>query len=319
MKRELTVIIPFLNEGDEIRNTVASIRQTAGQNVQIILINDASTDAVDYALVAKEFGCVYMQNTERQGVAKSRDIGVANATTDIVLLLDGHMRFYSSDWHTAILDAIEKDKQAIYCCTCQSIDGNKIVQENYYYGAYLSLWGNTYDKILEPKWIVDNITHAFDEDIIEIPCILGASYAFTKKYWQQLLGLDGLRYYGSDEAFISLKAWLSGGSCKLIKSVVIGHIFRDVAPYHTIQSDVFYNKLLIAELLFDDVEKKRTFDLIKKTSPGLYSKSMFLLEMQEDEVVQLKEALQPILRKNLGYFQERINQHFQKCNEEVRV
>lgn len=39
----LTVIIPFLNEGEEVVMTVKSVRETAGDMVDVITINDCST------------------------------------------------------------------------------------------------------------------------------------------------------------------------------------------------------------------------------------------------------------------------------------
>lgn len=310
MKRELTAIIPFLNEGKEIENTLASLRETVGEEVRVILINDASTDGFDYKSVAEKFNCKYCQNETRQGVARSRDIGVELAETDNILLLDGHMRFYNNHWHNDILSAVDQDEEAIYCCTCKQTVEENLSKEANNYGAYLMFWGDTYDTILEPKWIKDSYIHSIETNIIEIPCILGASYAFTKAYWMKLRGLSGLRYYGSDEAYISLKAWMSGGSCKLIKNVEIGHIFRDVAPYPTKFSDICYNKLLIAELLFNEQEKKQTFELLKKVLPEQFSKSLFLLEMQEDEINELKITLNPLLKHNLSYFEERINKQF---------
>ena len=41
---KLTVIIPFLNEGEELGNTLRSIREHADGEVDILVINDASTD-----------------------------------------------------------------------------------------------------------------------------------------------------------------------------------------------------------------------------------------------------------------------------------
>ena len=41
-ENKLTVVMPFLNEGEEVGNTVRSIRATAGCSVDIIVINDAS-------------------------------------------------------------------------------------------------------------------------------------------------------------------------------------------------------------------------------------------------------------------------------------
>ena len=40
---ELTVLIPFLNEGEEVITTVKEVRRTAGYNVNIIVVNDHST------------------------------------------------------------------------------------------------------------------------------------------------------------------------------------------------------------------------------------------------------------------------------------
>lgn len=51
---KLTIIIPFLNEGDEIEKTLKSIRETSRTNVDIIIINDCSTDNFDYLYAAKK-------------------------------------------------------------------------------------------------------------------------------------------------------------------------------------------------------------------------------------------------------------------------
>lgn len=44
----LTVIIPFLNEGEEVVMTIKSVRETAGDLVDVITINDCSTDGFPY-------------------------------------------------------------------------------------------------------------------------------------------------------------------------------------------------------------------------------------------------------------------------------
>ena len=38
-ENQLTVIIPFLNEGNEVENTLRSIRETAGNSVEIFYAN----------------------------------------------------------------------------------------------------------------------------------------------------------------------------------------------------------------------------------------------------------------------------------------
>lgn len=83
---KLTVIIPFLNEDDEVYNTVKSIRDTSDNLLPIILINDASTDDYDYKSVAKEFNTQYVLHTERKGVAASCDESVDLSETKYFLL-----------------------------------------------------------------------------------------------------------------------------------------------------------------------------------------------------------------------------------------
>ena len=73
---KLTVIIPFLNEGEELENTLRSIREHSDGEVDILVINDASTDGWDYGDVARKYRAEYMMNKQRLGVAASRDLGV---------------------------------------------------------------------------------------------------------------------------------------------------------------------------------------------------------------------------------------------------
>ena len=84
----LTVIIPFLNEKEEVGRTVRSIRETVGDSVDIIANNDQSDDGYPYREDLAPYGVSYVYNPERKGVAASRDYGVSLCTTPYFLLLD---------------------------------------------------------------------------------------------------------------------------------------------------------------------------------------------------------------------------------------
>ena len=60
---QLTIIIPFLNEGKEIANTLSSIQDTATGMPAILLINDASTDGYNYRTVAEQYNCDYIHHS----------------------------------------------------------------------------------------------------------------------------------------------------------------------------------------------------------------------------------------------------------------
>lgn len=263
---KISVIIPFLNEGDEVYKTVESIRQTSGKEVNVILINDASTDGYDYHGVSERFNTLYVEHIVRRGVAFSRDEAINMCDTEYFLLLDGHMRFLKKGWSEKIICALRSDSRAIFCGQTKVFhkdEDGMIVRPNLpdTYGAYIDFEKENW-KVL---WNYKDPDPA--SSILEIPVILGAAYACNKTYWQKLGGLEGLIIYGMDEQLISLKAWLEGGSCKLLKDVVIEHLYRKSFPYPMGYFHEVYNRLYLSELLLPTELKDSFMNKIIQASP----------------------------------------------------
>jgi glycosyltransferase involved in cell wall biosynthesis len=287
----LTVIIPFLNEGKEIYNTVENIRRTASESIEIILIDDNSTDAYDYKSVADIFSTKYYKNKERMGVAQSRDFGVKICKTENFILLDGHMRFYTQFWDKIINESLLEPESLVSCQTKRlRIDPNGEVVENSSqpttYGAYisfnyLSLIWNTFDP--NPR-----------QTKIEIPCIIGAAYACTKTYWQFLHGLKFLKEIGFDEQYISLKTMLSGGKCYLLKDLLCGHVYRNKAPYLINQINPVFNRLLIAELLLPESLKYSIYMRSERYMHEEYIIALKMLDEIKNHISEEKDYLQKI-------------------------
>jgi glycosyltransferase involved in cell wall biosynthesis len=303
----LTIIIPFLNEGIEIENTLRSIRETAGNTVDILLINDCSTDEFHYAEVSSEFNSGYHLNTERMGVAASRDLGIFMIDTPYFLLLDGHMRFYDNSWAKRIADELEKDERVLLCCQTKAlnkVDGKLIELSNRptSMGAYVNF--SETGIILEADWLWKESLPLSQGNIHAIPCVLGAAYAGSKNYWQYLNGLSGLQFYGSDEVYISIKVWLEGGQCKLLEDIVVGHLYRDESPYTFDYTYRLYNKLLIAELILPERMKKHIFARSKVSASKLHIDSCLLLYQNIDKIIELKKCYQQIFTKDIGCFEQ---------------
>ncbi len=104
-------------------------------------------------------------------------------------------------------------------------------------------------KIIEPKWFTKEIKPKFKKSV-EIPCVLGANYGFSTKWFKELKGFEGLQMWGSSEQFISLKSWLAGGKCKLLPNICIRHKYRKSAPYSTESFYMYYNKIFMASTIF---------------------------------------------------------------------
>lgn len=294
----LTVVIPFLNENSEVRNTVVNLRNTANDNVEIILINDCSNDGYDYKAVAEQYHTQYVEHLHRIGVAASRDEGVSLAKTDYILLLDGHMRFSKKGWDKLLKEFLPKDHRAIWCGNTLILnrddDGTIIWKDTHpSYGAYMELeneaWGinwNYYDP--NP-----------DEEVCDIPCLLGACYAFYKPYWQKIIGLKGLQQYGLDEQFLSYKVWMEGGSCKLIKSLLVGHLYRKKFPYRLTDNYLEFNRLFMTELLLDgEFRNKFRNRIIRKNGIAAYMRFANRINSQVEELELMRRKIDTLRQRS---------------------
>lgn len=305
---QLTVIITFLNEGEEVIKTVASVRQFAGDSVDIIVINDHSYDGYDYHNELTPYKVHYFYNQERKGVAASRDLGVELCSSPYFLLLDGHMRFYDTYWVKRITQQLEQNDRCILCCQTKTLNKNKqghvFERQNIpmAYGAYIPFMKNAY--LPDIKW--KNKENYPTEDIEPIPAILGAGYAASKRYWKYIYGLKGLLLYGCDEAYLSLKVWLEGGQCLLLKNVVIGHIYRTESPYETPSAELVHNYLFISSLLFPVSLRILSFSIARCMNRQTFEEAIQLLSQHCEISKELKEVYRKILTRP---FEEILNRN----------
>lgn len=288
---ELSVIIPFLNEKEEVRNTIESIRSTVGEQVDIIVLDDASDDDYDYLQDIKECHVSFIRNEIRIGAAATKNKGVRLATTPYVLIIDAHMRFYGSSWLSEYLSALKENGSRIICCQTKALkmeeDGTVSCGEHALTkGAYLS-----FDReIVFPSALWNTqITRPLKNEAI--PCILGATYATSKDYWNKIKGLDGLIHYGSEESYLSMKAWLEGGGCYFLANVTIGHIYRTKAPYVTTYAKHIYNNFFIAEVLFPAHLKCLLHAKCKERNAKLYQEVCELLSIKDKNIENAKKEI----------------------------
>ncbi len=251
---KLTVVITALNEGELLDATLKSIRETAGDDIPIIVVDDAS-DEDSGKEYCKAAGARYHRNAERQGVAGSRDVGVGLSETAFNLIIDGHMRFHHDDWQRKMVRAIEEHPRSLFCTRCATFDEQA---RHIGSGAYLD-FGNRWE-MLNPKWNRERFT----ESLVEISCVLGASYLISTEYYKKLRGLAGLQVYGMDETFLSLKVQLEGGRCRLINDLCIDHWFRKEAPYEADWVSLLYNKGYIIKTLLPDEMQSRYLDGLRR-------------------------------------------------------
>jgi glycosyltransferase involved in cell wall biosynthesis len=283
----ISVVIPFLDEREEVERTCASVRRTAGRDVEIVLIDDHSETDFDYEAAAGRVGARLCRNAERYGVARCRDAGVADASGENILLLDAHMRMMTDGWAEAVERILENLPSTVNGMTCVVLgkDGNPTGAEGQGGHIAFDMYGGL-ENFIEPKWSPPR-----GLGLREIPCVVGGAYFFRKDFYLRLGGLRGLRTYGSDEQFLSIKAWLAGGTCQVAGHLRAGHIFRSVLerPYEVPWEDLLFNKLLIINTLFPDEDRPAWTEAISQF-PG-WMEAMGLLRRYHDVIESVRASV----------------------------
>jgi len=307
MDKKLTIIIPHLNEEEELEETVKSIFNTIDiDKFEIVTIDDCSTKTTD---LSKYSNVRQIRNKNRIGVDGSRQLGVDQSQTDHVLILDSHMRFKKDNWASKIIDCIDREPETLWCTTCLGL-GYGTMDLNQHKGKYKAadmLFVDSNAKpdrpareVLEPKW-----SSISKEGEYDIPCILGANYGFSKKWFNYIHGLMGLKMWGTSEPFLSMKSWMTGGKCKITTSIEIGHKFRSNAPYSTMVAYLVYNKIYLCKtILPEDLGQKLINYLPKDVN---YNQAIKMIDKDKNEIEREKQYYQSIFKNSIYDYCERFN------------
>jgi glycosyltransferase involved in cell wall biosynthesis len=243
MNKEISLVIPTVNEGENLSMTIESIQETITGAYEIIVVDNGSTDGSTEFIEQKNDPCIRLLNTgERLGVAGARNYGAAFAEGNILIFVDAHMLF-PSDWLTPILDVLHEEQVELVV-------------------PAVSAWGNPHaigfgiswkGERLEPKWLGKQ-----SSDPYAVPLAGGCFQAFHKDFFYEIGGYDpGMTNFGSEDLEMCLRVWLLGYQVKIVPQVDISHRFRRSAPYSFGWLDTSYNFLRLVYGHFNEQRIER--------------------------------------------------------------
>ncbi len=264
IKNGVSIIIPYHNEGrDFIMKTVSQIVTTIRLDAyEIIVVDDNSHTPLELPPTVQ-----VIRHQKNKGVGAAFDTGVAASNYENLILMGADIRFLDNGWGEAMLKEIQNHPHAFTCTSCVqlSIEHQNILtqrqRKGVRTGASILLYHNhktnpkkpeNYRNIIEAKWLP--LLANRDIDSFDIPCILGAFYGVTKEWYNYCHGFESHRLWGTLEPYISLKSWMFGGSCRVAPRIEVGHIFKKLGTHSTPQWVIYFNKMMVATVLFDDYE-----------------------------------------------------------------
>jgi glycosyltransferase involved in cell wall biosynthesis len=105
---QLSVVIPVYNGGEPFRQCLASVAEWGAAAVEVIVVDDGSTD--DSAQVAKAFGAKLISLQKSGGPAQARNLGAEAATGDLLFFLDADVSLHP-DTLTRAIHVFETEPQ----------------------------------------------------------------------------------------------------------------------------------------------------------------------------------------------------------------
>jgi glycosyltransferase involved in cell wall biosynthesis len=249
LSRLISIVIPTLNEGVNLRKTVISLQNTLDCDYEIIVVDNGSTDgSSDFISQDQNNSRVRLFNTERLGVANARNFGARQAHGDFIFFVDAHMLF-PKGWMEPMLKNIERAEVGIVAPT-------------------IAAWGNSSTKGYGFKWRNSRLDMLWlkkeGNKPYPVAMVAGMFQGFRAKVFFEIGCYDsGMISFGSEDAEICLRAWTLGYEVCLVPEVEIAHLFRSKHPYKVQWQEVVYNMLRVVVTHFNTPRKERCLKSIR--------------------------------------------------------
>ncbi|MBI5029352.1 MAG: glycosyltransferase family 2 protein [Chloroflexi bacterium] len=244
------MIIPCLNEGDHLRQTVESLCACKVRPDEIIIVDNGSSDGCsdfiereNYAVPTQLF-----KLSAPLGVSKARNFGAERATGEILVFVDAHVLFPET-WIKSIQNALRNQAVGI------AAPGGKA-------------WGNPRATCFGYR--LKNLKLEIDYlrwkglTPYAVPMVPGFCQAFRKDLFQQIGGYDaGMINYGMEDTEICIRLWLLGYQVQIIPNILVTHLFRPRFPYEVSWTNLIYNSLRTVHAHFNSERVERAIAELK--------------------------------------------------------
>jgi GT2 family glycosyltransferase len=243
MSGTVSVVIPALNEGQNLIDTVASVRAHSGPlDPEVIVVDDGSTDGSPQRVAGRfaDDPKVRVTAGPGAGIARARNAGAEAAQGEIVVFLDAHC-YTRPGWLAPLTDPFADPAVALAGPAIASIRAPTSL-------ACGVTWA---DPSLSNVWLPATTTGP-------VPFHIGACQAVRAETFAAVGGFDaGMTRWGSEDVELCLRLWLLGHEVHAAPQSVVFHLFREARPYRVDARLILYNHLRLALLHFDETRLEK--------------------------------------------------------------
>ena len=131
-KSLISVIVPVYNAGPYIEQCIQSILNQTYTNIEIIIVNDGSTDESDeICLRFKDNKKIQYYTQENAGAAAARNKGLSVASGEYLMFVDGD-DYLSPDIIQTLMSASDASHDIVCCCCMAVRDDGRMFPDHFF-------------------------------------------------------------------------------------------------------------------------------------------------------------------------------------------
>ena len=139
MKSDISIIVPIYNAEKFINKCVDSLLNQTKKELEIILINDGSTDNTEKLLKLYKDKRIKLFSNPNQGIGKTRNFGISKATSKYIMFCDSDDYYEPNMCELMYKEIEENDLDLVICDFYKEYDNGKIEPERIPTFAYTTL------------------------------------------------------------------------------------------------------------------------------------------------------------------------------------
>jgi hypothetical protein len=268
----VSVVIASRDEGERVKETVKSIVATSTEPLEIVIVDDASTDGSCNNLeqLSTENAAIYVVHTNKaMGVGAARNLGLFATTGRVVAVVDAHMSFPAGCFHEMAKYAIKINGIVVPCVETMSGSAQGCGADMFWHK----------DKRVGVKY------HGGSEETpTQVDAIIGACYVFPRSIlnrlqrWPASMGI-----WGYDEEALAMWAWMQDIPIHNYPKVHVKHLFRSEMKNGVFwgsptSKDILLNELEISARIYDKTTYKTLCLEKEQKLPEKHRKKLQLLK-----------------------------------------
>lgn len=232
----ICVVIPFYNDGEAVVDTVARIRKQAGDEIDIIVVNDQSNDGFPYFDRFAPFRVRYLYSKEHVGTCRCIDMAARHTSADVLVYVNPHYSLKGQEWLKYACDVIKRHRAAFLAFRPLQYGGDK--------------------EFLFEKLSCENDTLILTGGMqSEVVSLYSGAWAVAREHWNLFSELTSLTKPINDIGYIIRAAYNFGSEMLLSNTGFLRKLSDDISAYMPTKEEIIYNYLLVANTTLTTIEK----------------------------------------------------------------